>query len=672
MMASPRTLYWIILVIQFLFMAALTVLFWISKSGPENHSPWMNHLRRVGYHSPLLVCLILAVVSGLTVYAVLPARRGSKGGARPWGYLPASLGLLLSLIPWGNRWNHGSFFYENWMWHGAIGWVALCLSATALTMAARYPGAFLERWGRRCDKMDRALYDPRLTWRDGWWIGVPALGAGLAAHAIFVYALGGIPHVQDSIAQLFQAKIFAQGLWAAPAPADPRFFERLYLVVERGIWYAIYPPGHALLLALGVLAGMADWVNPLVTAAIVPLYFGLAWRFATPFTARLGCVLISLSPFFVMMGSEYMNHPPCLLFLLLAMAGLFAPGERTALQYSALLGLLSGLAAGFAYLIRPLTALAVWSVAAAGYLIRWRRQPRRIALTGMMMAAGIAPPLAFYLAYNAHTTGSAWVPGYVHYFGANPMGFGDKPWGPRPLGPPVPSGVRHTPMRGLANTISNLNGMNSYLFGWPAPSLTLAFLLFIPGFKRTRVDWFCVAVIGMIAGVYFFYFYQDYCFGPRFFYETIPCWVFLTARGIEEIHRGWGTGGGWARPRIQAFVYVFLLVNFVAAGTTWVERWRDLNDDYWGTRDEAAAALRNGVKEKNAVIFVEDGEEYAAVFSFLDPLLNRGWIVALDWGREENAKLLENYPEWPVYILRLIEKEPGMKLQTVLERYPSS
>ncbi len=672
MMFSPKTRFRIILVIQLCFMAALALLFWISKSGPENHSPWMNILRRLGYHSPWLVCVIMAAALGLTVNAVHWAWRGGSGLLRGWRYLPAAGGLLLTMMPWGNWWNHGTFFHEKWMWYAAIWFIGLCLSATALVLTSSCHAAFLERWGRRFENLDRALRDPRLTWRDGLWMGLPAVGAALAARGIFVYALGGVPHVQDSIAQLFQAKVFALGMMAAPAPSDPRFFERLYLVVERGIWYAIYPPGHSLLLTLSVLAGMADWLNPLVTALIVPLYFGLAWRFATPFPARLGCVLLALSPFFLMMGSEYMNHPPCLLFLLLAIAGLFAPGEPVVSKRLALFGLASGLASGFAYLIRPLTALAVLSITAVGYVIRWRKQPRRIVLTGLMMAVGIAPPLIFYLMYNARTTGSPWLVGYVHYFDANPMGFGGKPWGPHPLGPPVPAGVHHNPMRGLANTICNFNGLNSFLFGWPIPSLTLAFLLFIPGFTRNRADWFCVAVIGMVAAVYFFYFYQDYCFGPRFFYETIPGWIFLTARGIEEIHRKGGAGGRQAHSRIQGFMYLFLIVNFVtAAGTSWVERWRELSDDYWGARDEAAAVLREGVKEENAVIFVEDGEDYAAVFSFLDPLLKNGWIVALDWGGEENAKLLSNYPEWPVYILRLTGQGPGEEARTVLERYPS-
>ncbi|HPO99166.1 MAG TPA: hypothetical protein PLX83_01135 [bacterium] len=672
-MMSAKTRYWFAFAILLLLAVVLGLLFWIAKSGTNHQAPWIHFLRVAGYHSPWLVGVILAVALAFTLFTVRPALRGGYGLARPWGYGPAAAGLLLTMLPWGNWWIHGSFFYEEWMWYGALWFMGLCLSATAMGMVSSCYIAFLERWGRRFAKLDRVLHDPFLSWRDGLWIGLPAAWAVLAAHGIYVYALGNVPHIQDSLAQLFQAKVFAHGMMAAPAPPDSRFFERLYLVVERGIWYSIYPPGHSLWLALPVRLGISDWLNPLVSGAIVPAYFVLAWCFSTPFTARLGCVLMGLSPFFLMMGSEYMNHPPCLLFLLLVILLLFVPGGRLSPKRPVLLGLAAGLAAGFAYLIRPLTALAVLSVVMAGYGIRWWKHPRRIVLTTLVMAAGCAPPAVFYLMYNAWTTGSPWIPGYVHYFDANPMGFGEKPWGPHPLGPPVPAGVHHNPMRGLANTICNFNGLNLFLFGWPVPSLTLAFLLFIPGFTRRSADWFCVAAIGMVAAVYFFYFYQDYCFGPRFYYETIPGWIFLTARGIEEIHRVWGAGVRWAYPRVQGLIYGFLLISIVtAAGTTWVACWGDLCDDYWGTRDEAAAALRAGVQEENAVIFVENADDYAAVFSFLDPFLRHGWIVALDWGREENVRLLRNYPEWPVYILRLIEQGPGRPFRSVLERYPAS
>ncbi len=93
-----------------------------------------------------------------------------------------------------------------------------------------------------------------------------------------------------------------------------------------------------------------------------------------------------------------------------------------------------------------------------------------------------------------------------------------------------------------------------------------------------------------------------------------------------------------------------------------------MGDSYWGTRDELATMVKSEIPEENAVIFVEDGDDYPPLFSYLDPALDRGWIVAHDYGKEENAKLLQHYPEWPVYYLRLKDSDGPYGFESVLER----
>ena len=77
--------------------------------------------------------------------------------------------------------------------------------------------------------------------------------------------------------------------------------------------------------------------------------------------------------------------------------------------------------------------------------------------------------------------------------------------------------------------------------------------------------------------------------------------------------------------------------------------------------------LKEEIHETNAVVFVEDPNDHFSVFSFLDPRLDRGWIIAHDLGEEENKRLLIDYPEWPVYYLRLKEDETSGEIRTVLE-----
>ena len=107
----------------------------------------------------------------------------------------------------------------------------------------------------------------------------------------------GIPHVQDSIAQQFQAQLFARGRAWAPVPAHPEFFLFEFLVQDRGRWHAQYPPGQAALLALGVRAGAPWLVNPVVGAASAVFVYLAARRAYGAATARLALALFCLSPF---------------------------------------------------------------------------------------------------------------------------------------------------------------------------------------------------------------------------------------------------------------------------------------------------------------------------------------------------------------------------------------
>jgi len=174
----------------------------------------------------------------------------------------------------------------------------------------------------------------------------------------------------------------------------------------------------------------------------------------------------------------------------------------------------------------------------------------------------------------------------------------------------------------------------------------------------------------MVLLAYFFYFFQDFCYGPRFYFECIPFLILLSARGVEEWMSRLECSFGFSPLLIQGWVYPLLVLFFLAAfGTVWVERYQDTSNAYWGTQDGVAEMVKQKVKEKNAVIFVEDEYDFAGLFSFLEPSLDRGWIAAHDYGPRENMKLLKNYPQWPVYIIRRKEVNIPYRFEAVLEPY---
>ncbi len=669
---SPKqkliTSFWILCV----FVVFISLLFAAAKGAANSDIAFFRIFRKIGYHSSWIVLLLLLCDLLILKWIAFPSFFPKQPLSFPC-FIHVSLlaGIfLLTFFPLGNWLKYNMLFFENWMWYCILWIFGLSLSYVVSNYIALYHPNVLERIGHLFAAFEKKLttpLSPRLEILFLFCFCMWVCGFTLFVN---LFVLGGIPHVQDSIAQWFQAKIFAHGQLAFPAPEDSHFFERIYVVVTDNRWYTIYPPGHALVLSLGVLLGLPQLINPLVSAAILPLFYLFARKTFSLYVARLGVILLSLSPFFLLMGSGFMNHPTSLFFLLLFLLFLLQCSKENSWRKHLLWSLGAGFFFAMAFITRPMTSLAFLIAGIGWYKINQPERKKFWFRTGMGFLIGTILPAAFYLYYNEQTTGSPFLTGYVKYFNGNPLGFGKRPWGPEPLGPKIPNEVYHSPVRGIANIICNLNGLNYHLFGWPVPSLLFAFVPFLPWRKIQAVYWHCVFSILLVFLIYFFYFFQDYCYGPRFLYETIPFWILLSAQGIKNTKEYFEESPFLNVVRSRGLVYSLITLFFIlAACTVWVERFVEMGNAYWGTRDELATMAKEKIEEENAIIFVEDGDDFVALFPFLDPDLDAGWIVAHDYGWEENQKLLNKYPDWPVYYLRLKETDHPAIFDSVLETY---
>ncbi|MBI1389472.1 MAG: hypothetical protein GC154_13595 [bacterium] len=655
-------------------LAIAGLLFVNSKLSAEQLARVSSVLLTIRMLQSNLIGLLLAIdvaISTIVLLCLVQKNFQQKSYLNFIAPLPFLL-LFLTTLPLGNRYKYHALFYENWMWLCAAWIPALGLLVCLCAWALQSRGAALQRLGERLER----------AW--GWMLSAEtqradrALLAGLcviAFSAPLVFnqvLLGGIPHIHDSISQYFQAKIFARGHLYAPAPAHPEFFERVYIMMDQGRWYSIFPPGFALLLSIGIRMGAPALVNPLLTAFAVPLIFALALRVTrSAAIARAAAALFTLSPFSMMMGAGYMNHPACLVWSTLFFLAYLSAFEANNARRMTALAAAAGFCFGMATLTRPVTALAFLIVALVWWALQWRGGWRNRALCLAAFIAGGLPCGAFQFYYNHATTGSALLSPYQEQYNDIPLGFGETGWGPEDVLPGKPNVVHHTVLQGLSNSLCNLNGLNYWLFGWPIPSLTLAAALFLPGMRRTRFDWFCLAAALSQSASYSLFFYQDYCFGPRFLYETMPFWLILSARGASETISLVSGSGAARRSAVRALSAIALAFCFVMAfSTTWVERLADLDDEYWGAREQAYQTLKNGLHEKNALVFVEYDYDYYAVFPLLDPWLKSGWIVALDFSPDRNQALIREYPGWPVYYLHLDPKAPRYTTVTILEKYP--
>jgi hypothetical protein len=325
------------------------------------------------------------------------------------------------------------------------------------------------------------------------------------------------PHLDDTIAQLFQARIFAQGKLYWSAPSFPEFFDRGHIVLDNGRWYSQYPPCHPAILTLGVLIGMPWIINPLLGALAVIIFYFLGKELFDKKTGRIAALLGTLSPFLLFMSSEYMNHASALLFLSCFILFFF----QMIRKHSFLSALLAGSFLGLAVNVRPLSALAISTPLIIYSLFLVFRNFKQYFSRLILLGLGTAFFVGILLYYNYLTNGNPFTFGYIARWGSDHgLGFGRSGWGPI-----------HTPLRALLSTSEDLNALNRFLFEWPIPSLIFIALLFASG-QAKRKEYLLLAIISAPVVAYFFYWYHGILFGPRWEYETLGALVVLTSCGI--------------------------------------------------------------------------------------------------------------------------------------------
>jgi len=427
-----------------------------------------------------------------------------------WAMLSAILLLGSTLVPW----EYASTIAED-SGSAILVYLSLASAGFALLAVGLFPwlGA-LERLA------ERAL--GRLLACRPWVLMLTLFAfAFVLANLISLVVFEHIAHIPDSISQLFQARLFASGHLYLPSPRFHEFFDSLH-IINNGHWYSQYPPFHSVLLTLGVLAGAPWIINPLLGALTAPAIYLLGREVYDERTGRVAGVLAGLSPFVINMSSEFMNHTSTLLFLTLALLFLFRLMKPGRFHHALLAGLFLGLAAD----IRPYTALAMMAPLAVYALdaSRRTRPTRQTVLTFLPLLFTLALCIGLLLVYNQLVNGAALKFGYVVRWGAgHEVGFGHSGWG-----------ASHTPLRGLINTGNNLNGLNRYLFEWPLPGLLPVVLLFLSGAAR-KEDWLLLSSFLTLTVAYFFYWYQDLCFGPRFLFEAVVALCLLTSRSFSTI-----------------------------------------------------------------------------------------------------------------------------------------
>ncbi len=179
----------------------------------------------------------------------------------------------------------------------------------------------------------------------------------------------GVPHIEDEVAYVWQAKAIDEGHLTIPTPPHNRSYVVPFIVDYLGERFSKYPPGWPALLAIAIRLGLRVWINPLLAGLGVWLTYQLGKRIFGEFVGVLAAGLTVTSPFFLMNSGSLLSHP-----FGLVLSSLFALGwlesfwdntadktveNRTRAKKQWWFTILSALALGVLIITRPMTALAV-------------------------------------------------------------------------------------------------------------------------------------------------------------------------------------------------------------------------------------------------------------------------------------------------------------------------
>ncbi|MCB0168338.1 MAG: hypothetical protein KDI79_29185, partial [Anaerolineae bacterium] len=218
------------------------------------------------------------------------------------------------------------------------------------------------------------------------WAGIIALclvtfvAITLITQHIFEY----VPHSEDEVAYLFQAKVLAENRLTVPTPPQAQAFWSPFVIDYDQQRFGKYPPGWPLLLSFGIRLG-APWLINAILGTVTLALIGLLGYFyyCTDEADRSRCLVPLLAvglgvvtPGFLFLSSSLLSHAASLFGVTLALVALFQ--TVTVSKYRYLYGIGVGAALGATFITRPFAALGVGlavGIFVGGLVLRRELQP---------------------------------------------------------------------------------------------------------------------------------------------------------------------------------------------------------------------------------------------------------------------------------------------------------
>lgn len=487
-----------------------------------------------------------------------------------------------------------------------------------------------------------------------------ALAGFIVSAVVTQRVFEAIPHIEDEVAYVWQAKALLEGKLTVPSPVHPRSNLVPFVVDLNGERFGKYPPGWPALLALAIQLGLRAWINPLLAGLGVWLTYQLGRRCFNPLVGLLAAGLTVTSPFFMMNSGSLLSHP-----FGLVLSALFSLGwlkafwkeeqqnegadihsePRKLWKYT----ILAAITLGILILTRPMTALAValpFSMHGLYLMLRGDRVIRLRLLTFGLISIIF---IGLYFLWQYLLTGNALLNPYTLWWAYDRVGFGPG-HGREPEG--------HTLHMAWVNTRHSLKAGYADLFGWGMYSW-----IFLPvgawAARRNPKGLLIGSIVFSTVLVYMAYWIGSALFGPRYYYEGLFSLTLITAAGICWL-AGWPLKAGepgvhrtsWGKLRpllVTLFVGILVGINLASYVPDRLGGMVGLYDIEQS--DLAPFEAPSAQVYTPALVIVHSARwmEYGALLDLEDPELTTPFIFAWSINPPNDALLVNDFPGRKIY-----------------------
>jgi len=444
-----------------------------------------------------------------------------------------------------------------------------------------------------------------------------------------------VPHLEDEHANLFQAKIIATGNWVNSQPKESDSFFVPFIINSDGKQFSKYPPGYAIVLALGVILGYPWLINSIAAALTVLATFLLGKQLFDTDSGLLAAALAVISPMHIMLSGTLLSHSISICWLTF-FAFLFCKcGSEQSLN-SIWISSFSGLFLGLAFITRPWTAIAIGLPFAILTLFRLPHMGRNTRRKYLLMLGSFLLVSSIWMIYNQTATGNPFTNTYQMWWDYDAIGFG-----------PEKGRFGYTPQKMLTNLMADLPIFNNFVLGWPGGAfisvmgLVILMALILPQYTRKEIS-LLMPVFSLIAAYSMYWAHSGGLYGVRYYAEAMPFLWLVCARGLIKLFRF--TPSRWiirfALPAMMIWNVFFVLYP----------SFREGKNLYNINRQDYQNIIQADLN--NAIVFVKADywTDYANLSWGNHPDPAKGNIIfAIDGGEMINLNVIEAYPGRQVY-----------------------